>query len=255
MILTAHQPTYLPWLGLFHKIAIADCYVSYDHVALSRYDYVTRNTVRAHNGPCSLIVPIRRAAGQQIIKNVIVDYSRPWPAKHWRTIYLSYHKAPYFSQYAPFFEDFYKKEWASICEMNNYFLAWTLRTLGIQREIVSSSSLDISAIKSAGVLEMSTALGANCFIFGTHGKKYADVEAFHRKDVAPIFQEYIHPTYPQVHGDFVSHLSIIDLLFNCGPQSFEILMSGNMTRTELEAKINCEPHDKLSVGVFSDRGW
>jgi WbqC-like protein family len=74
------------------------------------------------------------------------------------------------------------------------------------------------------VLEMCRKLGADAYVFGTLGRDYAKVEDFQRANIRIGFQDYRHPQYPQLHGGFVPHLSIIDLLFNCGPNSLEVLM-------------------------------
>jgi xanthine dehydrogenase iron-sulfur cluster and FAD-binding subunit A len=54
--------------------------------------------------------------------------------------------------------------------------------------------------------------------------------AFAEAGIEVTFQDYRHPTYPQLHGEFVSHLSVVDLLFNCGPDSYEVIMSGQPQR-------------------------
>jgi hypothetical protein len=76
--------------------------------------------------------------------------------------------------------------------------------------------------------------GATVYIFGAQGKDYADEAVFREAGIVPLFQDYRHPVYPQLHGDFQSHLSIVDLLFNCGNDSLDILMSGNLDRKGLE---------------------
>jgi hypothetical protein len=235
MILTAHQPVYLPWLGLFHKIALADRFVCYDHVARSHYDYTARNQIRTANGSTTLIVPLRKSKeSTQPLKDVRIDTSLPWRKKHWKTIENAYRKAPYYDAYAPFLGRFYEHEWAFVTEMNTALLSWLLDALGIPREIESSSALQIEREKSEGVLEMSLKLKAKIFIFGALGRDYADVERFRASGVEPVFQDYRHPTYQQLHGEFASHLSVIDLLFNCGPQSLAILQADNLSRHDLE---------------------
>src|SRR5438105_15772232 len=105
MILTAHQPVYLPWLGLFHKIALADLFVSYDQVQYLSYDWNNRNRVKTANGPVWLTVPVlRKGHLQKRICDLEISYARPWAQKHWRTIREAYGRAPYFDCYAEFLE-------------------------------------------------------------------------------------------------------------------------------------------------------
>lgn len=241
MILTAHQPVYLPWLGLFHKIALADRYVCYDHAEHSSYDYTAKNQVNSANGPVQLVVPLKRHHGvAQPLKDVQIENATPWQKKHHKALCLAYAKAPYFARHEPWLAQFYATRWTHITPMNNALLAWLLQQLGIEREITLSSTLGLQGAKSEAALDMCVKLGASALIFGAQGRDYADVDAFRAAGVTPVFQGYHHPAYAQVHGrEFRSHLSVLDLLFNAGPRSLEILMSGNLDRRELEAEIGC----------------
>ena len=109
-------------------------------------------------------------------------------------------------------------------------------------KIHKASEFEFEGAKSDLVLDMCKKLDASTYIFGELGKDYADECMFKNSGINPVFQNYQHPSYPQLYDKFISHLSIIDLLFNCGPKSYEILMSNNMTKSDLkkdtENKIN-----------------
>lgn len=227
MILTAHQPVYLPWLGLFHKIALADAFVSFNQVQYLPRDWNNRNRVKTDQGPVWLTVPVLKSGYRdKALTDIRINNDLPWQRKHWKTLELSYRKAPYFKDYAGFFEDVYlKRSWDTLCELNDHMLLWFLETLGIATEYSDARDHAFQGSKSDLVLDMCVQMGAQVYIFGALGKDYADVEAFARSGVRAVFQDYVHPVYPQLHGEFVSHLSIVDLLFNCGPASLEILMS------------------------------
>jgi len=232
MILTAHQPVYLPWLGLFHKIALADEFVSFNQVQYQPKDWNNRNRVKTDTGALWLTVPVKRSGYlEKTISDIEIDNSLPWARKHWRTLHINYHKAPHFSRYADFFEDIYvQREWLRLVELNEFMLAWFLDELGIKRKLHSAADYNFQGTKSSLVLDMCCQLGATSYIFGAQGRNYADVPAFRAVGVEPLFQEYKHPKYPQQHGEFVSHLSIVDLMFNYGPASGEVLMSDNLQR-------------------------
>lgn len=241
MILTAHQPVYLPWLGLFHKIALADAYVCYDHAEHSSYDYTAKNQINSANGPVQLVVPLKRHHGVALaLKDLQIENATPWQKKHHKALCLAYAKAPYFEQYEPWLASFYATRWTHITPMNQALLGWLLQQLGIERETTLSSTLDLQGAKSEAALDMCLKLGAGALIFGAQGRDYADLQAFEAAGVRPVFQSYRHPTYAQVHGrEFRSHLSVLDLLFNAGPRSLEILMIGNLDRPQLEAELGC----------------
>ncbi len=229
MILTAHQPVYLPWLGLFHKIALADTFVFFSEVQYVPKDYIQRNKIKMPmpHGPIWLTVPVLdKGYREKRISQMEINNSLLWRRKHWGSIVASYKKAPYFDLYAPFLENTYEREWKYLADLNEYLLKWLLDALGIKVRFLKASDFDFQGTKSDLVLNMCKQLGADYYIFGAMGRSYAKVEDFENAGTKVVFQEYKHPTYPQLHGDFVPYLSVIDLLFNCGPRSLEIVLSG-----------------------------
>ena len=236
MILTAHQPVYLPWLGLFHKIMLADTFVSFDAVQYVPKDFINRNKILAAGGASWLTVPVLDKDYQSglNINAAKIKNSVNWRKKHWKTIYLNYKKTSHFDRFAPFFEDLYNREWETIAELNEHILRYLLSELGINVEWYRLSELDIAGYKNELVLNMCRELKADLYIFGELGQDYADVESFNRAGIEVVFQKYEHPEYPQMAHKFVSHLSVIDLLFNVGSErAREIIASGNITREEL----------------------
>jgi len=228
MILTAHQPVYLPWLGLFHKIALADMFISFNQVQYQPKDWNNRNRIKTNSGPIWLSVPVLRSGYlEKTISDIEVDNSQPWAKKHWKSISLAYGKAPYFKLYADFFEDIYNRKWSHLVELNEYMLEGLLDILGIKVPVRKADEWQFNGEKSDLVLDMCLQVEADSYIFGAQGSNYADQKSFEQNGVKTYFQNYQHPVYPQLHGEFETGLSIIDLLFNCGDSSLEILMSGN----------------------------
>jgi len=235
MILTAHQPVYLPWLGLFHKIALADAFVSFNQVQYLPKDWNNRNNIKTAQGPIWLTVPVLKSGyREKVLTEIEINNSIPWQRKHWKSIQLNYKKAQYFKRYADFFEDVYlNREWKYLADLNDYMLVRFIETLGIEVQFVDAREKDFKGKKNDLVLDMCLKMKAHMYIFGALGKNYADVESFERNNIKVYFQNYNHPTYPQQYGEFISHLSIIDLLFNCGPNSLDILLCGNINREDL----------------------
>jgi hypothetical protein len=226
---------YLPWLGLFHKIALADQFISFDQVQYQPKDWNNRNRIKTQQGPIWLSVPVlRKGYLERNISDIEINNVEPWARKHWRSLKLAYAKAPHFARYADFFEDTYARQWHTLVELNAYMLAWFLDTLGIKVPVRSAGEWQFQGEKSALVLDMCRQVGASQYIFGIQGRDYADVPAFTAAGVKAHFQDYRHPEYPQLHGAFTPYLSIVDLLFNCGDESRDILLSGNITRAQIE---------------------
>ena len=236
MILTAHQPVYLPWLGIFHKIALADVFVSFNQVQYQPKDWNNRNRIKTPKEVIWLSVPVlRKGYLDRTISDIEINNSITWGRKHFNSLVHNYGKAPHFRRYADFFEQTYARQWRTLVELNEYMLIWFLETLGIKTPVRSAADWQFTGEKSGLVLDMCGQLKADTYIFGALGRDYADVAAFNAAGVEVLFQDYVHPRYPQQHGgDFAPNLSIVDLLFNCGGDSLEILMSGNLRRQQLK---------------------
>lgn len=234
MILTAHQPVYLPWLGLFHKIALADKFVFFNEVQYLPKDWMNRNKIKTASGDIWLTVPVlRKGYRESKTSELQINNTANWQEKHLKTISINYRKAAFFEKYIKFFEDTYAKEWIYLDDLNEYMLKWFLKEFGINVEFLRASDFNFEGTKSALVLDMCKKLNASTYIFGELGRDYAQMEEFEKAGINVIFQDYVHPTYRQLYGDFISHLSVIDLLFNCGPDSCKIIMSNNVSKEEL----------------------
>jgi len=240
-ILTAHQPVYLPWLGLFHKIATADVFVSFNQVQYQPKDWNNRNKIKTSSGPLWLTVPVNRKGYlDKKIGDITINNNVPWGRKHWRSIEANYRKTPYFQRYADYFESIYAREWISLVELNESMLKWFLETLGIKVPVLSAGDYDFQGEKSELVLDMCRTVECDAYIFGALGKDYADEAAFLKAGITPVFQDYCHPQYPQHYGEFEPYMSILDLLFNCGPDSLDVLMSGNIDKSGLIAALTVQ---------------
>ena len=234
MILTAHQPVYLPWLGLFHKIALADVFCYFDIAQYQTKDYNNRNKIKTNDGEIWLSVPVESKNHFSKSVGEIRIVQNGWQRKHFRSIQLAYQKATYFSLYIEDLEGILVGEtFETLSELNLRMLRFLMDCLGLKTPIVKASDYAFRGTKSDLVLDMCLHLKADRYIFGAQGRDYADVGKFVASGVEPSFQSYVHPIYRQLHGEFVPHMSVIDLLFNEGTRACEILLSGNQTRADL----------------------
>lgn len=225
MILTAHQPVLLPWLGLFAKIAAADTFCIFDGVQFERHGYSNRVKIKTERGAEWITVPVHHGKDERVLlKDARIDNHGPWQRKVVKTIEHAYRKAPYFDDYFPILQSYLTDGYAELAALDTNLLEWASLHLGIDRPWEFASDHNLQGEKSALVLDMCKQLGATKYIFGAMGRDYADVPAFERAGIKVQFQDYKHPTYRQLHGEFVPGLSIIDLLMNEGPRSLEILL-------------------------------
>lgn len=230
-LLSAHQPVYLPWLGLFHKIAVADLFVLFDAVPYSKKMWYNRNRIRSANGEVMLSVPVFSKGSATVLhKDVRINNDTNWAYKHWRTIELSYNKTRFFDLYAGQLKAIYDQEWIFLSDLNLAILRLIMTWLDIKTPIIKASDYDFRGQKSDLVLDMCIKLNAEAYLFGSQGKDYADIASFLARGVAPLFQDYNHPVYTQARNEFSPFMSVIDLLFNYGEDSKNIVMSSNQTR-------------------------
>ncbi|MFA5369928.1 MAG: WbqC family protein, partial [Candidatus Omnitrophota bacterium] len=194
MILTAHQPVYLPWLGLFHKIALCDAFCYFDDVQYLKKDWNNRNMIKTPNGVIWLTVPVltKGHRGKPICR-IEINNSVNWRKKHWQSIQLAYKKAPFFKRYIDFFEDIYAREWTYLSELNETMLKYLLKELAIDIRYFKASEIGFEGSKSELVLDMCVKLNAKTYVFGALGKEYADIPSFKRHGIDVYFQDYSHP--------------------------------------------------------------
>jgi hypothetical protein len=171
-----------------------------------------------------LTVPVLlKGQGFPLIKDVVINSSVPWQRKHIKAIKQNYSKAPFYQVYA---EDLFKilnKKWKYLIDLDVELIYWIVEELKIQTRFILSSDLAVSGSRAARLIDIILMLGGNHFYEGLAGRNYIDVSPFEEAGISVAFQDYKHPTYPQLYGDFISHLSVIDFLFNCGPDSLDIL--------------------------------
>jgi len=219
-----HQPMYLPWLGLFDRINRCDVFILLDNVPYSKNYFLNRNKIKTANGWTWLTIPvIFKGNSHKLIKEIEIDNRSDWRKKHWRSIYYSYKNSSYFDIYAEFFEHFYQQEWRYLAEASSQVLSSLLSMLQIKTPIRMASALGVEGKKEELILNICKAVQAQEYLSGPDGRNYLNLGLWRENRVKVEFHEYLHPQYRQLHGEFLPQMSVIDLLFNCGPDSLSIL--------------------------------
>jgi hypothetical protein len=219
------QPSYLPWLGYFAQFHRCDVFVVYDDIQFDKHGWRNRNRIKTSQGPQWLTVPVHTTKqGWLTNRAIAIDNSQNWRKKHLAGIRQNYAKAPLFAKYVGLFDDLYSREWTSLFDLNMAGFRMLVEALGISREIHFASELGVDGDPVDRLIAICRKVGANHFFEGAAGKNYIDDQRFHAAGIAIEYQDYQHPVYPQLHGEFVPYLSVVDLLFNCGPQSLAVLV-------------------------------
>lgn len=224
MIISVHQPQYIPWLGYFHKILDSDAFVFLENVQYKKREFQNRNKVRTKNGFIWLTVPvISKGRYYQRIKDVEIDNTKPWQRKHWEGIKFNYSGAEFFNDYARFFERLYNEKWNRLLDLNVEIVKFFLDCFRIKTPLYFEDTLNVSGEGTERIIGICKGLGAKKYLSGTGGKGYLDEDLFEKNGIELLYQNFTHPEYKQAYDGFVPNLSAIDLLFNCGEKSMGIL--------------------------------
>jgi hypothetical protein len=222
------QPGYLPWLGFFDQMCKSDVFVIYDDVQFDKHGWRNRNRIKTPQGVQWLTIPVlTKGRGKQINKDVLINNADRWSNRHISALIQNYSKAPFFQSYIGLFEEIYARNWKYLIDLNMAVIRGLMREIGLERKIVFSSELGIPGGKTDRLVAMCANLGAQTFLEGDAGQSYLDDSLFRANHIRVEFHRYNHPVYRQLYGDFVSHLSVVDLLLNHGSGSLEILMDDN----------------------------
>lgn len=223
-VIALHQPVYLPFAGFFRKMARADAFAFMDFVQLNKRSWQVRNRIKTRDGPLWLTVPVQvKGRYSQLIRDARVA-GDSWRRKHWEAVRHSYRAAPYFDDYAGFFDDVYGREWEWLVELNLHLIDGMRRFLGVETPAVDVKGMSFEGTKTDLVVDICKKLDATAYLSSDGEAAYIEKEKF---DAAGLGQSYLgwEPTpYPQLFGEFVPNLSAIDVLFNCGPASLDVIM-------------------------------
>jgi hypothetical protein len=223
---------YLPWAGYFEQIASVDLFVLLDDVQYTKKDWRNRNRIKTTAGVRWLTVPTSGVASNTRIYDVDIDYGRNWINKHLRAVEANYRRRPGFE---PFFDEFasvlnrrYEKLWQLDAEL----ILLVTRYLGISTPFSRASAVPRdperyspgSDRRNERLIEICQHFGADVLYDGKSAANFIDLAYFESRSITVLFQDYTPSPYEQAFGDFVSHLSIIDLIMNTGPAAARILL-------------------------------
>jgi hypothetical protein len=218
------QSNYIPWKGYFDIIQKSDVFVIYDEVQYTKNDWRNRNLIKTPNGLEWLTIPVKQKNLDQKINETFVSQHN-WNKKHWNTLAGNYSKAPFFKRYSEEFKDlFLEIETDNLSEINLLFIKKINFLLEINTEIIDSQSLQLIGDKNERLIEAIKKLNGTHYISGPAAKSYLNTAAFEKEDIHVEWMDYSnYPEYPQMFSPFKHNVTILDLLFNVGPDSKKFL--------------------------------
>ena len=222
MRIAAHQPQYLPWLGLFDKMDRVDLFVLLDTVQYKKNEWQNRNRIRTASGWQWLTVPVHYRF-PMTIREVRIDETSPWRRKHREALRIQHARAPYLRDTLPPLEAVLDEPFADLAALSARSTILLAGLLGVRTPIVLASTLPGLPEGADGrLIALCQRFGASAYLAGDGGQAYMDLAAYRRAGITIEFQSFRHPRYPQAHPGFEPGLSAVDLLMNCGPGSIRL---------------------------------
>ena len=223
------QSNYIPWKGYFDLLNMVDEFVIYDEVQYTKNDWRNRNKIKSPSGLQWLTIPVKQEMLSQKIYDTKISHHN-WGLKHWNTLKTNYAKSKYFNCFSHVFEKLYKdtrSEW--LTEINYTFILTISKILGINTTISMSNNYDLSGDKAERVVSLCKQAGAAEYISGPSAKNYINIDDFNSSGIKLIWMDYSnYPEYNQLYPPFEHGVTILDLLFNCGPYATQYMKSFNL---------------------------
>ena len=230
MIIAIHQPHFLPWLGYLHRMAQVDAFVLLDHEQFERRNYQNRTMIRMNDEARWITVPvIQHSQKERIVEKQVdnrLDGPKWWSPNVFSTLRHAYRDAGFFGAYAPRFKQLFETRFDRLVDLNQAGLDVLREAFAIRTPLVKSSALAVEGARGDLILNICRALGADALLVGFGGSRgYLDTDAFARAGVRIAYHQFSHPEYAQCgQAPFLRGLSALDLLFNYGPRSSELLL-------------------------------
>lgn len=222
------QPSYIPWRGYFDQIYKADLFIFYDDVQYDKHGWRNRNQIKTAQGKQWLTIPVHSAGVTQgrPIREIEIDWARPWAKNHWKALTFAYAKAPHFRRCAEFLEPFYQRQDRLLADFTIDLTVALARLLGIHhtRFMRSSEIEGVTGEKTARLIQILTRVGATHYISGPSARDYIEQPQFDAAGISLEYMTYDYPEYPQFYPPFDPFVSVLDLLFMTGEQALDYIV-------------------------------
>lgn len=214
-VVVIHQPDFLPYLGYFHRLLFADVFVVLDDVQFLRRGWHHRDKIKTRQGEAWLTLSIEKTDQTTLIRDVRLSRNPEWIEANLNLIAENYRQAAHFAVVFERLEAIYRAGHQRLVDLNLALLKWLLAELGIDVRMVLSSSLAVSGTSNERLINLVKAVEGTDYLTGIGSKEYLREELFFDRAIQVQWQNFKHPTYTQLHGDFIPYLSAIDARFNC----------------------------------------
>lgn len=212
------QSNYIPWKGYFDMIAAVDEFILYDDMQYTRRDWRNRNQIKTPMGQQWLTVPVKvKGKYHQTIRETEIE-GTDWAEAHWKAISQNYRRAPHFDEVAALFQPLYLQcRYTHLSTLNTELIHAACTFLGVTTKVSNSSDYALIDGKTERLADLCAQAGSTEYISGPAAQDYIEERLFIERGVKLSWFDYAgYPVYPQLWGEFIHRVTILDLLFNCG---------------------------------------
>jgi len=219
------QPSYIPWRGYFDQIRRADLFIFYDDIQYDKHGWRNRNQIKTHQGKQWLTIPVnsKGVTSGMPIKDVRIDWSKPWAKSQLKSLTIAYSKSSYFKSYRPLLESMFERKDETLADFTIETSILLAQELGFTstRFMRSSELSNVDGQKTDRVINVLKQVGATHYLCGPSASSYMEPEKFAAAGISFEYMQYNYPEYPQLHPPYDQFVSILDLLFMTGKDALK----------------------------------
>ena len=222
------QPTFLPWCGYFDLMDEVDVFVFLDDVQFDYRSWQHKNNIKdLSNKNLTLTVPVLNGQKKQKLNEVLIFKESNFIKKHLKSIFFNYKKTKYFEAIFSEIKKIFEKNHTHLINLNYDLINYVCNYLNIKKKFIKSSSLETSKKKDELILEILKKIGSKKYFSPAGSLNYLKLNMnFEKEGIDLFFQDFTCKEYKQLSGNFISHLSVLDLIMNEGPDSKKIILKG-----------------------------
>jgi hypothetical protein len=227
MVISTHQPIFLPWPGFFYKALHTDALVLLDRVQFPQgRGWLHRNRLKSDQGDHWLRVPIWKSGrGTQVIGDVEICEDTDWRTRHLRSVRELYAHAPYLQLHLTAIEEIYARRHRTLAALNLDLIRHLWAALEVPAKLYVQSELGTGGQGADLLANVCEALSAKTYLALTAAARYIDPQKLSARRIELTVAKFRPPVYPQLWGDFRYNVSTLDLVLNCGPKARDIILA------------------------------
>lgn len=230
------QSNYLPWRGYFDFIKSVNLFIIHDDLQYTKLDWRNRNKIKTANGLAWISVPVKYHRKAQLICETEIDYSQKWQNSHINKFKGNYIKAPFFKDAMETLKESFSYADTSISELNIRLIKLICAYLKITTPIALSRDYTVTGAKTERLIKLLKKVGASIYLSGPLAKGYLDENLFRENGIGLEYKTYDYEPYPQLWGDYIETVTVLDLIANTGPNARKFLKSRTPNVIAVERK-------------------